>query len=129
VRGDSQRHISLEDTYAATLASQSFCMLIAIAAKYYLKLKQYDVTNDFVYAAIDRDVYMRMPKGYQKKGTILKVEKALYSLRILPMLWQKEFTTTLKALSFQTVLYKLCCIIKDSIIIFFYVDNSILAYS
>jgi hypothetical protein len=61
-------------------------MLIAIAAKYNLKLKKYNVTNAFVYATIDRDVYIRMPKGYEKKGTILKVKKALYSLRILPIL-------------------------------------------
>ena len=39
-------------------------MLIAIAAKYNLKLKQYNVTNAFVYATIDRDIYIRMPKGY-----------------------------------------------------------------
>jgi hypothetical protein len=77
VRGDQQKHISSQDTYAATLASQSFCMLMAIAAKYNLELKQYDVTNTFVHASMDRNVYMRMPKGYQKKGTILKVQKAL----------------------------------------------------
>ena len=129
VRGDQQRHISSQDTYAATLASRSFRMLMAIAAKYNLELKQYDVTNAFVHAAMDRDVYMRMPKGYQKKGTILKVQKALYGLRISPRLWQKEFTTTLKALGFQVVPHKLYCMIKDSIIIFFYVDDIILAYS
>jgi hypothetical protein len=129
VRGDQQRHISSQDTYAATLASRSFRMLMAIAAKYNLELKQYDVTNAFVHATMDRDVYMRMPKGYQKKGTILKVEKALYGLRISPMLWQKEFTTTLKALGFQAVPHEPCCMIKDGIIIFFYVDDIILAYS
>jgi hypothetical protein len=39
-------------------------MLMAIAAAYNLELKQYDVTNAFVHAAIDREVYMRMPNGY-----------------------------------------------------------------
>ncbi|KAF7566109.1 hypothetical protein PtrM4_144290 [Pyrenophora tritici-repentis] len=47
VRGDQQRNITSQDTYAATLAGRSFRMLMAIAAKYDLELKQYDVTNAF----------------------------------------------------------------------------------
>jgi hypothetical protein len=80
VRGDQQRNISLQDTYAATLARRSFRMLIAIAAKYNLELKQFNVTNAFVYALIDREVYMRMLYSYQKKGTILQLQKAMYGL-------------------------------------------------
>ena len=100
VRGDQQRNITSQDTYAATLASRSFRMMMAIAAHYDMELKQYDVTNAFVHATMDREVYMRMPRGYQKPGTILQVNKALYGLRISPLLWQKEFTTTLQALDF-----------------------------
>ena len=100
VRGDQQRNITSQDTYAATLASRSFRMMMAIAAHYDIELKQYDVTNAFVHATMDREVYMRMPRGYQKPGTILQVNKALYGLRISPLLWQKEFTTTLQALDF-----------------------------
>jgi len=129
VRGDQQRQISSQDTYAATLASRSFRMLMAIAAKHNLELKQYDVTNAFVHATMDREIYMRMPKGYQKRGIILKVQKALYGLRISPRLWQKEFTTTLKALGFISVPHEPCCMIKDSTIIFFYVDDIIFAYA
>ena len=128
VRGDQQRNITSQDTYAATLASRSFRMLMAIAAHLDLELKQYDVTNAFVHATIDRDVYMRMPHGYRKPGTILQVNKALYGLRVSPLLWQKEFTSTLKALGFQTVPHEPCCLIKDGIFVFFYVDDIILAY-
>jgi hypothetical protein len=129
VRGDQQRHISSQDTYAATLASRSFRMLMATAAKHNLELKQYDVTNAFVHASIDREIYMRMPQGYQKKGTILRVQKALYGLRVSPMLWQKEFTTTLKSLGFVVVPHEPCCMIKEGVIIFFYVDDIIFAYT
>ncbi|KAK1912922.1 hypothetical protein P3342_004858 [Pyrenophora teres f. teres] len=128
VRGDQQRNITAQDTYAATLASRSFRMLTAIAAKHDLELKQYDVTNAFVHATIDREVFMRMPRGYQKLGTVLRLNKALYGLRISPLLWQREFTSTLRALGFQEVPHEPCCLIKDGIIIFFYVDDIILAY-
>jgi hypothetical protein len=62
-------------------------MVMAIAAKFDLELKQYDVTNAFVHATLDRDIYMRMPRGYWKPGTLLKLLKALYGLRILLLLW------------------------------------------
>ena len=128
VRGDQERNITSQDTYAATLASRSFRILAVIAAHHDLELKQYDVTNAFVHATMDREVYMRMPHGYHKPGTILKVNKALYGLRISPILWQKEFTSTLTALGFQCVPHEPCCLIKDGIIIFFYVDDIVLAY-
>jgi hypothetical protein len=104
-------------------------MLMAIAAHFDLELRQYDVTNAFVHAAMDREIYIRMPHGYRKPRTVLQVNKALYGLRISPVLWQKEFTSTLKTLNFQVVPYEPCCLIKDGIIIFFYVDDIILAYS
>ena len=128
VRGDQQRNITSQDTYAATLAGRSFRLLMAIAAKYDLELKQHDVTNAFVHASLDREVYMRMPQGYQKSGTILKLQKALYGLRISPLLWQRDFTATLTQLGFQIVPHEPCCMIKDGIIIFFYVDDVVLAY-
>ncbi|CCE35041.1 uncharacterized protein CPUR_01969 [Claviceps purpurea 20.1] len=69
-----------------------------------------------------------MPKGYQKPGFILELQKALYGLRISPLLWQKDFTATLKALGFQSVPHEPCCMIKEEVIIFFYVDDIIIAY-
>jgi hypothetical protein len=70
-----------------------------------------------------------MPQGYQKPGTILKLQKALYGLRISPLLWQKEFTATLTCLGFKPVPHELCCMIRDKIMIFFYVDDIIFAYN
>jgi hypothetical protein len=104
-------------------------MLMSIAATYNLELVQFNVTNAFVYAGLDQEVYIRMPNRHQKTGTVLRINKALYSLQISPLLWQKEFTTTLVDLGFKVVLHKPCCLIKKGIIIFFYVDNIIIAYS
>jgi hypothetical protein len=128
VRGDQQRNITSQDTYAATLASRSFRLLMALASKHNLNLKQWDITNAFVHATIDRDVYMRMPRGYQVPGRLLKVQKALYGLRISPLLWQKKFTATLSAQGFTVVPHEPCCMIKDGIFVFFYVDDIIFAY-
>jgi hypothetical protein len=128
VRGDQQQNITTQDTYAATLAGRSFRMFMAITAKFDLELKQYNVTNAFVHATLDCNIYMRMPRGYQKPGTLLKLLKALYRLRISPLLWQKEFTATLTTLGFKPVPQEPCCMIQSRIIIFFYMDDIIIAY-
>lgn len=69
-----------------------------------------------------------MPYGYRKPGKTLKVEIALYGLCISPLLWQKEFTTTLSRLGFKIVPHEPCCMMKDGVIVFFYVDDIIVAY-
>jgi hypothetical protein len=128
VRGDQQAKSSHEDTYASTLAGRSFRTLMAIAARFDLELLQYDVVNAFVNAELKQDVYMRMPGGYRKPGLILKLQKALYGLRQSPLLWQKELTSTLTSLGFKPVPHEPCCLLKGGIMIFFYVDDLIVAY-
>ena len=72
---------------------------------------------------------MRMPPGYRKPGTILKLDRALYGLRISPLLWQRELTRTLHELGFESVPHEPCCFSKDGILLFFYVDDIVLACS
>src|SRR5436305_8826202 len=60
VRGDQQAHLR-ESTYVATLAGRSFRALITIAARFDLKLIQYDAVSAFVNAKLDEVVYMKMP--------------------------------------------------------------------
>jgi hypothetical protein len=86
VRGDQQLLDPHASSYAATLAGRSFRTLIAIAARYDLELLQYDAVNAFVNAELDEEVFMKMPPGHRKARTILKLRKALYSLRRSPLL-------------------------------------------
>jgi hypothetical protein len=101
---------------------------MAIAARFDLKLLQYDVINAFVNAELKQDVYMQMPPGYRRPGLILKLQKALYGLRQSPLLWQKELTATLTNLRFKPMPHEPCCLLKGGIIVFFYVDDLIVAY-
>jgi hypothetical protein len=128
VRGDQQVKSVHEETYAATLAGRSFRTLMAIAARFDLELIQYDAVNAFVNARLDKDIFMRMPPGYRKPGMILMLQKALYGLRESPLLWQRDLTATLHELGFKTVPQEPCCMTKGGIIIFFYVDDIVLAY-
>lgn len=99
-----------------------------MAARFDLEMIQYDIVNAFVHAPIDEKIFMRMPHGYRKKGMILQLNKALYGLRISPLLWQKDFSQTLTSLGFQSVPHEPCCYTRNGIMIFFYVDDVIIAY-
>ena len=86
VQGDQQAHLQ-ESTYTATLAGRSFHALIIIAIRFDLELIQYNAINAFVNAKLDEEVYIKIPLAYRHTGTILKLERALYSLRKSLLLW------------------------------------------
>src|SRR5271167_4182537 len=101
---------------------------MAIAARFDLELIQYNVVNAFVNAKLLDAVFMTLPPGYRKPRKVLLLNKALYSLQISPLLWQKELSSTLQSARYTPILHKLCCFTKDSILIFFYIDNIVIAY-
>lgn len=127
IRGDQQSKTD-QNTYASTLAGRSFRTVMAIAARFDLELIQYDVVNAFVNARLTEEVYMRLPPGYRKPGVILRLQRALYGLRQAPLLWQKHFTDTLTRIGFKRVPHESCCYTKDGVLIFFYVDDIVLAF-
>ncbi len=128
VRGDQQLRGAAKNNYIATLAGRLFRTVIAIATRFNLELLQFDAVNAFVNVDLDKEVYIYMPLGYRRFGTILQLNKALYSLRQSLLLWQRTLSRALGKLSFQAVLYKPCAFTRNSIIIFFYIDNIVIAF-
>ncbi len=78
------------------MATTSFRTLLALIAKFDLETFQIDVINTFVYTDLDELVYMKNSPGFPAPGTVLKLNKALYSLRRSPLLWQTMFIGALK---------------------------------
>jgi hypothetical protein len=126
VRGDLQQNYG--NTYAATLAAKIFRCLIALAAAFDLELYQYDVLNAFLNAEIDRATYVRCPEGYESElGQLLELKRALYGLRDAPRLWYKHLTATLEKLGLQQVPGVPCLFSNDCLIVFFFVDDIVVA--
>jgi hypothetical protein len=128
VRGDQQIKSDLTGTYAATLAARSFRVFMALAARFDLELTQYDAVNAFVHAKLDETVFMQMPDGYRKNGHILKLNKALYGLRRSPILWQQKLKLALQGQGFTEIPHEPCCMARNGILIFFYVDDIVFAH-
>jgi hypothetical protein len=87
-----------------------------------------DAVNAFVNAELDELVYMRTPPGFLIRDHVLRLNRTLYDLRMLPLLWQKELSKALSAHGFQAVPQKPCILIKGSVITFYFVDNIVFCY-
>jgi len=72
---------------------------------------------------------MKMPPGHRRCGTILRLNKALYGLRKSPLLWQRSLTAVLKEIGFKPVPHEPCCLTFNGILVFFYVDDIVFAFS
>lgn len=127
IRGDMEPKTG-EDVYAATLASRSFRVLMALTAKYDLETVQMDAVNAFMNAKLDRAVYMYPPQGHAEAGKVFRLNKAMYGLRKSPLLWQQELSKTLRDLGFQEVPQEPCVMINNGVIAFYFVDDIVLIY-
>jgi hypothetical protein len=122
VRGDLQPP-SEKDTYAATLAAKSFRILMALAARWDLQLKQLDAVNAFPNSPLDEEVYVELPDGFKHPGMIGRLLRALYGLRRSPLLWQRLLSTTLTDLGLKCAHEEPCLFVNDWLIVFFFVDD------
>ncbi|XP_044720095.1 reverse transcriptase (RNA-dependent DNA polymerase) domain-containing protein [Hirsutella rhossiliensis] len=85
------------------------------AGKQVLGCKWMDAVNAFVHAPLDDEevIFMRMPPGFQKRGKVLRLRKALYGLRRSPLLWQQMLTSSLEELGFRKVPQEPCVMVKE----------------
>jgi hypothetical protein len=49
-----------------------------------------DVTTAFLNGDVLEEIYMHAPQGYSYLGKVLKLKKALYSLKQLPRMWFRK---------------------------------------
>jgi hypothetical protein len=113
---------------ATTLAATSFRTLMAVVAKFDLETIQLDAINAFVNANLDELVYMRTPSGFPVKNHVLRLNKALYGLRRLPLLWQKELSRALTISGFTAIPQEPCILIKGFVVAFYFVDDIMFCY-
>ena len=95
IRKDQQHEYNLF-TKTITLVITSFRILLTLIVKFDLEIFQINAVNVFVYTDLDELVYIKNPPGFPAPKTVLKLNKALYSLKRLPLLWQTMFTRVLK---------------------------------
>ena len=74
VRGDQQvEGLDYFETYAPVVAWSTVRLMLVLSVFLGLCSKQVDYTNAFCQADLNEDVFLRMPRGYQQKGKVLKL--------------------------------------------------------
>ena len=71
---------------------------------------------------------MYSSKGYNYKGKILRLKKALYDLKQAPLKWNIKFTNFLKEKDFEVVSSEQCLLrrINTEMVLGIYVDDGLL---
>ncbi|KAJ5290653.1 uncharacterized protein N7443_010906 [Penicillium atrosanguineum] len=126
VRGDLET-ISSEEKRAATLAARTARMIFALVAAFDLDLRQRDAVTAFLNSKLNKETYTRMPEGFESPGKCWKLHRALYGLRISPRLWQQEAAGVLQKLGLRQVPEDPCVFVGEGILVFFYVDDILIA--
>ena len=61
-------------------------MLMALAARWDLEIRQLDAVNAFPNSELEEEVYVELPDGFKLSGKVGRLLRALYGLRRLPLL-------------------------------------------
>ena len=90
-----------------------------------LKSKQGDVTAAFLHADLgkDKEVYVRISRGFEKKGKVLKLKKTLYGLCQSPRTFWKYLVEKMELCDMHQSNLDPCLFVGDKVICICYVDD------
>lgn len=91
MKGYEQKYgIDYKETFSPVISTNALRSLFAIAAMKNYMITMFDIKTAFLYGALDEDVYMYPPDGYNGKDRVFKLKKALYGLKQAPLAWNVE---------------------------------------
>ncbi|MBP1527053.1 MAG: DDE-type integrase/transposase/recombinase [Spiroplasma ixodetis] len=133
IRGFKERKVYEKyETYAPVAKISVVRLLIALANKYKTPLHQLDVKTAFLNGEIDNEVFIEIPKGFTnerkwKDTKVIKLQKALYGLKMSPRKWNDRFDLVIKELGMTRDAAEPCAYSwKDSnlfVVLIVYVDD------
>jgi hypothetical protein len=116
VKGYLQRYgIDYDETFAPTVHMKTIKYMMAMAAESDMEIMQIDFDTAFLHAALDEEIYIKMPKGYQCPPgfNALRLLKSLYGLKQAPREWYLSLTKALNALGYHASHLDECLFMKE----------------
>ena len=139
IRGFGDKNVyELMDTYAPVARLTDVRFILAVANKFKLQIRQYDVKTAFLNAELDKTVYMQIPKGHENydklhKTHVCKLQKSLYGLKVSSRKWYEKFKDTMVKLNFTVYPFQSCLFVwrkgNQFIILLLYVDDILTVYN
>jgi hypothetical protein len=112
-----------QNTYAITLIAKTFRALMIISTVFDLEIWQYDAISAFINSEIDEELYNECSNEFFRLDYCWKLNKALYELKQVSILWYRNLITILKDLRLQSISKINYLFVNDWLILFFYVDD------
>ncbi|CAI7897445.1 unnamed protein product [Closterium sp. NIES-53] len=103
VRGFDQTHgVDYTLTFAPVSRHTSVRLVIYEATAKKIPLRQIDVSNAFLYADVDAEIYVEYPPTYPTNPpSVCKLKKSLYGIKQAPRLWQQHLNRKLTEVGFR----------------------------
>jgi hypothetical protein len=112
-----------QNTYAITLIVKTFRVLMIISTVFNLEIWQYNAINVFINNEIDEELYNECSNEISRLDYCWKLNKVLYELKQVSILWYRNLIMILKDLELQSISEINCLFVNDWLILFFYVDD------
>jgi hypothetical protein len=134
--GNQQTADTYLNTYADTLSTRSFNILMSVAAQEGLHLESIDVKTAFLYSYLKEDIYLRRPFGLTSRDMpeYVKLKKCLYGLKQAAYEWRSHVNGTLLDMGFtrckaDECVYTLQRTAEEYLLVGVYVDDILVAGS
>ena len=125
-RGDQQiEGVDFFETYAPVVQWTTVRLMLILEVLLDLKSKQGDVTAAFLHADLEEneEVFVRMPRGFERPGKVLRLKKTLYGLRQSPRAFWKYMVQKMEACGCPQSELDPCLFVSEHVICIMYVDD------
>ncbi|KAI1006624.1 hypothetical protein K3495_g1602 [Podosphaera aphanis] len=125
-KGFTQRHgIDYKETFAPTPRPETGRIMLVLAHQLSWHRRQGDVPTAFLNPDLDIELFMELPKGFEREGCIIKLHKGLYGLKQAAALWYDDAKATLASQGLFPTISDVCLYTTSSkdIFVLLHVDD------
>ncbi|RDX65321.1 hypothetical protein CR513_56031, partial [Mucuna pruriens] len=92
-----------QETFALVAKMNATKILLALAAHFNWKLRQYDVKNTFFHGDLNEETYMNISLEFEgdRGSKVCKLQKVLHGLKQFPRAWFERFTKAMKEFGYK----------------------------
>ena len=84
------------ETFAPVVKLESLRVILALCALLDWEADNMDVTQAFINAAVDEEIFVEPPDGFKRPGWVLRLLMALYGIKQAPRNWNKKLDAKLR---------------------------------
>ena len=120
------------EVWAPVVRRATLLCLLSYAAAEGMGMYQLDVETAFLNGPVDEELYVRLPKGYERgrSGQVLRLRKALYGLRQAARQWYLELVKLMDRMGMRQCVADPCLFMRDEaggrVYLLVYVDDILL---